>query len=288
MYQKDKVLVTGASGYIGSHIVKQAYDAGYEVHTLDNGVGNELSDYSSKHFTVNIRAGLNLPQEHYKAVIHCAALISVEESTRIPKQYYETNVIGTVHLLNELNYDHFVFASTGAAFDPVSPYAKSKLIAEEAVRQMAENYSIFRFFNVAGNNGIFQQTCTPSHIIHIAAQAAAGKRDKMVIFGNDYDTLDGTCIRDYVHVVDLADALVRSINTPANTPYECVGSGAGYSNLEVVNTMKRISGVDFPVEFGQRRAGDPSILKVDTVSKYVIINHTLEDMCRSAYATEIK
>lgn len=284
----DKVLVTGASGYIGSHIVKQAHDAGYEVHTLDNGIGNELSNYSSKHFTVNIRKGLNLPQDHYKAIIHCAALISVEESTRIPKQYYETNVIGTVHLLNELNYDNFIFASTGAAFDPVSPYAKSKLIAEEAVRQMAENYSIFRFFNVAGNNGIFQQTCTPSHIIHIAAQTAAGKRDKMVIFGNDYDTPDGTCVRDYVHVVDLADALVRSINTPANTPYECIGSGNGYSNLEIVNAMKNVSDVRFKTEYGPRRDGDPAILKVDTVSKYVKINYSIEDMCRTAYEMELK
>lgn len=283
-----KVLVTGASGYIGSHVVKAAYDAGHEVHTLDNGIGNDIADYSSKHFTVNIRIGLNFPTEHYDAVIHCAALISVEESTRMPKQYYDTNAVGTIHLLNFLSYDHFIFASTAAAFEPINPYGKSKLIAEEAVRQIANDYTIFRFFNVAGNNGEFTQTCKPSHIIHIAAQAASGKRDKMVIFGNDYDTLDGTCIRDYVHVVDLADTLVRCINTPANTPYECIGSGAGYSNLEVVNTMKHVTEVDFPVEFGPRRAGDPSILKVDTVSKYVSINHTLGDMCRSAYAMELK
>jgi UDP-glucose 4-epimerase len=120
----------------------------------------------------------------------------------------------------------------------------------------------------------------------MAALAATGERDKMTIFGNDYDTKDGTCVRDYVHVVDLASAIIASIDNPANTEYECVGSGSGYSNLEVTNTMKQASEIDFTVEFGERRAGDPGKLIVETMSKYVNIQHTLYEMCKSAFQME--
>ena len=285
-----QVLVTGAAGYIGSHVVKALYNRGYIVDTLDRAI--TTNSESIQHMVRHMYHG-NIIERividvHYDAVIHCAALISVEESMRLPLVYYEVNTAGTLKLLQELKYDHFIFASTGGAFDPISPYAKSKIIAEEAVRQIAPEYSIFRFFNVAGNDGELRQPYPASHIIRIAAEAAAGKRDKMVIFGNDYETSDGTCIRDYVHVVDLAEALVRSVPLPANSKYECIGSGHGYTNLQVINTMKEVTGVDFPVEFGPRRSGDPAKLLVDTVSKYVKIDHDLRDMCRSAYTMELK
>lgn len=285
-----QVLVTGAAGYIGSHVVKALHNRGYTVDTLDRAI--TTNSESIRHMVRHMYHG-NITERvvidvHYDAVIHCAALISVEESMRLPLVYYEVNTAGTLKLLQELKYDHFIFASTGGAFDPISPYAKSKIIAEEAVRQMAPDYSIFRFFNVAGNDGELRQPYPASHIIRIAAEAAAGKRDKMVIFGKDYGTSDGTCIRDYVHVVDLAEALVRSVPLPANSKYECIGSGHGYTNLEVINTMKEVTGVDFPVEFGPRRSGDPAKLLVDTVSKYVKIDHDLKDMCYSAYTMELK
>ena len=285
-----KVLVTGASGYIGSHIVKALYNKGYTIDTLDTRITQNTGMIQHMvncihHGDITEHVHINT---HYDAVIHCAALISVEESMKMPESYYDVNTNGTLKLLQSLKYNHFIFASTGGAFDPISPYAKSKIIAEEAVRQIAPEYSIFRFFNVAGNDGELGQPYLASHIIRIAAEAAAGKRDKMVLFGNDYDTPDGTCIRDYVHVVDLAEAIVRSVPLPANSKYECIGSGRGYSNLEVINTMKEVSGIDFPVEFGLRRSGDPAKLLVDTVSKYVKIDHDLKDMCLSAYTMELK
>lgn len=285
-----QVLVTGGAGYIGSHIVRALHEKGYTIDILDRQYTLNtpvIRRMVRDAYRSDIREYTGIAA-HYDAVIHCAALISVEESMRMPRTYYSVNTTGTLSLLQELKYDHFIFASTGGAFDPISPYAKSKIIAEEAVRQIAKNYTIFRFFNVAGNDGELKQPYPASHIIRIAAEVAAGKRDKMMIFGNDYNTPDGTCIRDYVHVVDLAKAIVRSIHLPANNRYECIGSGRGYSNLEVINTMKEATSVDFPVEFGPRRSGDPAKLLVDTVSKYVKIDHDLKDMCRSAYTMELK
>jgi UDP-glucose 4-epimerase len=285
-----QVLVTGAAGYIGAHVVKALHRKGYVIDTLDrkittNSAITQPMVRHSYHGDIREYSGITT---HYDAIIHCAALISVEESMRLPLAYYDVNTGGTLSLLQELKYDHFIFASTGGAFDPISPYAKSKIIAEEAVRQIAKDHTIFRFFNVAGNDGELGQPYPASHIIRIAAEVAAGKRDKMVIFGNDYNTPDGTCIRDYVHVVDLAEAIVQSVPLPANSKYECIGSGQGFSNLEVINTMKEVTGIDFPVEFGLRRSGDPAKLLVDTVSKYVKIGHDLKDMCRSAYTMELK
>lgn len=284
-----KVLVTGVNGYIGSHIAKIAAEAGHEVSGLDQTITRNFSvvtPYLSQYHMRSILGDVRILPE-YDAIIHCAALISVPESMKNPIGYYNCNTSATIKMLTEMRYGHFIFASTGGAFDPISPYAKSKIIAEEAVRQIASNYSIFRFFNVAGNNGSFRQIGPASHIIRIAAEAAARKRDKMVLFGNDYNTPDGTCIRDYVHIVDLARAIVSSIDNPANSQYECIGSGRGFSNLEVINTMKEVTGVDFPVEFGPRRDGDPAQLLVDTVSKYVKIDHDLKDMCLSAFNMEL-
>lgn len=285
-----KILVTGVNGYIGSHIAQIAAEAGHDVDGLDRGTTQNYSHIDQYLQTYHVRSILDdvrvLPE--YDTIIHCAALISVPESMKKSVAYYNTNTSGTIKLLTEMEYDHFIFASTGGAFDPISPYAKSKIIAEEAVRQIAPNHSIFRFFNVAGNNSVLRQIGPASHIIRVAAEVASGKRDKMTIFGNDYNTPDGTCIRDYIHVVDLARAIVSSVDNPANSQYECIGSGRGFSNLEVINTMKEVTGIDFPVEFGPRRDGDPAQLLVDTVSKYVKIDHDLKEMCYSAYTMELK
>lgn len=293
MKNKGDILITGAYGYIGAHVCKEAYTNGYTVYAIDNKISsNDISPYCEKIEVIDI---LNLEDYNkdifktkFKAVIHCAALILVEESVQKPCIYYETNITGTLNVISNTHFDNFIFASTGGAFDPISPYAKSKVIAENIVKTICEKYNIFRFFNVAGNNGEFGQICKPSHIMHIAAQVAACKREKMIIFGNDYDTKDGTCIRDYVHVQDLAETLVCSIETPMNSEYECVGSGTGYSNIDVINSMKKVTNKEFITEFGSRRAGDPATLKVDTVSEFVEIKRTIEDMCISAYITELK
>lgn len=288
----NEILVTGAYGYIGSHICKEAFEKGFKVYAVDNNISvNKIEKYCEDvtHLDIRLKSNFDniLLKKSFDAVIHCAALISVEESVSYPNLYYNTNTIGTLNVILNTQYKNFIFASTGGAFDPVSPYAKSKIIAEEAVRRICNNYNIFRFFNVAGNNGEFEQICKPSHIIHIAAQVAAKKREKMVIFGNDYNTIDGTCIRDYVHVQDLAEAIVRSIDSPSNSKYECIGSNIGYSNLQVIEAMKRASGVDFNVEFGSRRPGDPPVIKMDTMSKFVKIKRNIDDMCISAYRTEL-
>jgi UDP-glucose 4-epimerase len=288
----NKILVTGAYGYIGSHICKEAHRQGYEVYATDiNRSVNDITPYCKEielaDITLKEHYDKRIFQREYLAVIHCAALILVEESVKTPEIYYDTNSYGTLLLAQRIKCNNFIFASTGGAFNPISPYAKSKVIAEEIIRTTRENYNIFRFFNVAGNNGEFRQICTPSHIIHIAARTAANKRPYMEIYGDDYFTPDGTCIRDYIHVEDIAKAIVRSIYCPRNRRYECLGSGRGYSNIQVVEAMRRISNNDFIVKFGHRRAGDPDVLKVDEISEFLTIQKTFDDMCRSAYQTEI-
>jgi UDP-glucose 4-epimerase len=222
--------------------------------------------------------------------VHLAGLISVEESMTNPVDYYSTNLIGTLQMLRATNEDtHFIFASTAGAFDPQSPYARSKVAAEDVIKELSNAYTIFRFFNVAGSDGENMQQGKATHLIRIASECAVGTRESMCIFGHDYDTPDGTCVRDYIHVVDLANAIANAIhNGPKNTPYECIGSGKGYSVEDVIETMKNVSGKDFKVFMAERRAGDPAILTVDNQFDGLQITHTLDDMCRSAYEVELK
>ena len=153
---------------------------------------------------------------------------------------------------------------------------------------MSNTYTIFRFFNVAGSDGENKQVGESTHLIRIAAETAAGKRDTMKIFGTDYDTRDGSCIRDYIHVVDLAHSIVKAVEIgPMNSPYECIGSGKGYTTIEVVECMKKVTEKDFEVIHSNRRAGDPPILTVENKSGLLYNQYTLEDMCLSAYYAEL-
>ena len=283
-----KVLVTGATGYIGSHTCKVLYDAGHEVHGLDiNNNQNNISKYITKYIDSNVNYITLL--DKYDAVVHLAGLISVEESTKDPFSYYNTNLNGTVNILNNIKDSHIIFASTAGAFDPQSPYARSKIAAEEIIRQFSKNYTIFRFFNVAGSDGENTQWGPSTHLIRIAAECAAGKRDKMYIYGTDYDTIDGTCIRDYIHVVDLAKAIEYAVsNGPKNTKYECIGSGNGYSVRQVIDTMKRVTKVNFDVLEHDRRTGDPAYLAIDNQFNGLVPMYNIDDMCKSAYDAELK
>lgn len=288
MMKKPKILVTGATGYIGSHVCKVLFDRGYEVIGLDIDLEqNDVSNYVSKLIHADVR-NIQLT-EKYDAIVHLAGVISVEESTKMPTYYYDTNLNGTMHLLGMINEDtHFIFASTAGAFDPQSPYAKSKVAAEDIIKEQTEKYTIFRFFNVAGSDGFNMQQGDSTHLIRIAAECAVGAREYINIFGTDYDTPDGTCVRDYIHVVDLANAIANAIwNGPKNTPYECIGSGKGYSVKEVIDTMNKVSGMEIDVLAADRRAGDPPILTIDNQFDGLKIEHTLEDMCRSAYTAEL-
>jgi len=287
-----KVLVTGCNGYIGSHTVKALKEAGYIVHGIDrtysmNKVQKYLDLYmhgDANDFTKAYR---------YDAVVHLAGYISVEESVKQPFMYFNNNTLVThwqLHFNGTNGCNNFIFASTAAAFNPISPYAQSKLMAESLVKAMANNFTIFRFFNVAGNNGEFGQIGNATHLIRIAAQTAAGKRSHITINGTDWDTIDGTCVRDYVHVSDLVDGIVKAVDKPSNKPYECIGTGNNYSVRQVINTMKKVSGIDFKVVEGPKRDGDVPSITVPNglISDYIKCEKTLEDMCLSAYKIELR
>ena len=289
-----KVLVTGGYGYIGSHTIKRLAECGYIVDSLDiKPSSNDISPYVRNNMIGDIRT--DMYWGNYDAVIHYAALLAVGESVSVPWYYVNTNIIGTKNILRHAPTDNFIFASTAAAFDPASsPYAQSKLLAESIIKEHAKekntNHTIFRFFNVAGNNGSFSQIGKATHIIRIAAEAATGIRPYMHLFGTDYDTKDGTCIRDYIHVSDLVDAVVKAVDNPKNTEYECIASGNEYSCRDVINAMKNVTGINFTVIEADRRSGDPvtSLLpENEKLSEYVDCQYDLEDMCYSVYISEL-
>jgi len=289
-----KVLVTGGYGYIGSHTIKRLAECGYVVDSLDiTSSTNDISPYVRKNMIGDIRT--DMYWGNYDVVVHYAALLAVGESVSVPWYYVNTNIIGTKKILKHAPTDNFIFASTAAAFDPASsPYAQSKLLAESIIKEHAKekntNYTIFRFFNVAGNNGSFSQIGKATHIIRIAAETAVGIRPYMHLFGTDYDTVDGTCIRDYIHVSDLVDSVVKAVDNPKNTEYECIASGNEYSCRDVINTMKNVTGINFKVIETGRREGDPvtSLIPPDSkISDYVDCQYGLDDMCLSVFISEM-
>ena len=289
-----KVLVTGGYGYIGSHTIKRLAECGYIVDSLDiTPSSNDISPYVRNNMIGDIRT--DMYWGNYDAVIHYAALLAVGESVSVPWYYVKTNIIGTKNILRHAPTDNFIFASTAAAFDPASsPYAQSKLLCEGIIKEHAKekntNHTIFRFFNVAGNNGSFSQIGKATHIIRIAAEAANGIRPYMHLFGTDYDTKDGTCIRDYIHVSDLVEAVVKAVDNPKNTKYECIASGNEYSCRDVINAMKNVTGINFTVIEADRRSGDPitSLLpENEKLSDFVDCKYDLEDMCYSVYISEL-
>ena len=287
-----KVLVTGAYGYIGSHTVRVLAEHGYEVSGMDIDVSsNDISRYLSKQFPYYDRdvSEHNHYHQWFDCVVHLAGLISVEESVEKPWDYIKTNVYGTRNVINNYPSDNIIFASTAAAFNPVSPYAQTKILAESLIKSYAKNYTIFRFFNVAGSNGEYSQIKKSTHLIRIAAEAAAGRRPFMQINGTDWDTPDGTCIRDYIHVLDVVNGIEKSIQYPSNSEYDCIASGKGYSVREVINTMKLVSGVNFQINEGPRRQGDTAVtLMPGNIEKYIDPYYSLEDMCLSAYKAELR
>lgn len=286
-----KVLITGVTGYIGSHLAKVLFEAGHHIVGLDLEwkKHNDVSRYCHRILIKDVTK--HICDEDYDVIVHLAGLIQVEESVAHPTKYYSTNLGGTVNMLrqNINGQPHFIFASTAGAFDAQSPYARSKLAAEDVIKEKSKNYTILRFFNVAGSDGMHRQVGRASHLIRIAAEAAAGKRDYINIFGEDYDTPDGTCVRDYIHVVDLVNAIRDTIKHGAfNTPYECIGSGKGYSVKEVVDVMKDVTNQDFTVKMAGRRDGDPASLAITNQFNLLHPQYQLKDMCLSAYNIEKK
>jgi UDP-glucose 4-epimerase len=253
-----------------------------EIH----GETNDVKAYCDEYYNVDVTG--QYVGGVYDAVVHLAGRSVVPQSLLEPTEYYRVNVMGTANLLNNVTTDHILFASTSSAWEMASPYARSKVAAEDVIKEKANGYTIFRFFNVSGTDGVNRQLGAPTHLIRVAAMVAAEKLPNIEIFGTDYDTRDGTCIRDYIHVVDLAAAIVNAVEIgPANTPYECLGSNVGYSVREVISTMEQVTGKKLNTIESQRRAGDAVSSVVDKLSDRVTLSKSIEDMCLDQYKLEI-
>lgn len=287
------VLVTGGAGYIGSHMVLALIDAGEDVVVLDDlSTGFKRAVHPKAKLVIGDVADEKLVTSLVKengvnAVIHFAARIVVPDSVADPLGYYLANTVKTRALLAAVigaGVKHFVFSSTAAVYGmpeenpvgedarlaPMSPYGRSKLISEWMLQDTAAahglRYVALRYFNVAGadpEGRTGQSTAGATHLIKVACETALGKRNRMSVFGTDYPTDDGTCVRDYIHVSDLVaahlDALKHLRAGGDNLVLNC-GYGRGYSVLEVIDTVKQISGKDFPVEMSPRRPGDPAAI----------------------------
>jgi UDP-glucose 4-epimerase len=290
------ILVTGGAGYIGSHMVHELTDAGEAVVVLDNlSTGFRFLIPSRVPLVVGNTGDQELVadlirQHRVESIIHFAASIVVPDSVADPLGYYRNNTLNTALLLQAAvaaGVKHFIFSSTAAVYgnpasvpvdettatNPISPYGMTKLMSEVVLHDTARahglRFVIFRYFNVAGADPKMrtgQSTPQATHLIKVAAETILGKRDKMSVFGTDYPTPDGTCIRDYIHVTDLARAHSASLGYlrrgGANATFNC-GYGHGYSVLEVLEAARRVSGSSFPVEYAGRRAGDPVSLVAD-------------------------
>ncbi len=284
------ILITGGAGYIGSHMVLNLCDHGDKVVVLDNlSTGNEWAVDSRARLVVGNAGDIGfvtklIRDENVDSIIHFAGSIIVPESVTDPLKYYANNTGVSRNLLEAAvagGVKNFIFSSTAAvygmtglepvredsALHPMSPYGRSKLMTEWMIGDTAAatglKYGILRYFNVAGADPAArtgQATPEATHLIKVALQAATGQRAGMDIFGTDYDTPDGTCLRDYIHVTDLAAAHALLLNHLRaggdSTIFNC-GYGHGFSVTEVVNRVKEVTGVDFPVTLAPRRAGDP-------------------------------
>ncbi|MEO6013910.1 MAG: UDP-glucose 4-epimerase GalE [Devosia sp.] len=285
------VLVTGGAGYIGSHMALKLGDSDQETVVLDNlttgfdwAVDHRATlvqgDAGDIDFVLGVIAKYKIDE-----IVHFAGSIVVPESVVDPLKYYRNNTATSRNLLEAAvkgGVQRFVFSSTAAVYGmtglapveettpllPMSPYGKSKLMTEWMLADVAAahpiKYGVLRYFNVAGadpQKRSGQSTPLATHLIKVASQTALGQRAKMDIFGTDYPTPDGTCIRDYIHVTDLIEAhallLEHLRNGGDNTTLNCA-YGQGYSVRQVIDTVKSVSGVDFRVEEGPRRAGDPA------------------------------
>ncbi|MCF0226563.1 MAG: UDP-glucose 4-epimerase GalE [Methanobrevibacter sp.] len=289
------ILVTGGAGYIGSHTNKALNKVGYDTVVLDNLEKGYESFVKWGEF-VNDDIGSKSIESIFKnndidAVMHFAAFSSVAESVEQPQKYLKNNYKNTLNLLQmmrEYGVDKFIFSSTAAVYGnpesipitenqelkPINPYGHSKFITEKALEREAEkgdfNYVSLRYFNAAGCDfdcEVGELHDPETHLIPLVLDAASGIRDSISIFGTDYDTPDGTCIRDYIHVNDLADAHIKAyeyLKDGNSSEVFNLGNGQGYSVKEVIDTCKKVTGKDFKVNLDERREGDPGILIADS------------------------
>jgi UDP-glucose 4-epimerase len=291
------VLVTGGAGYIGSHVVLALLDAGHHVTVVDNlttgyrwAVPPAAAFYEADILDRALVSDVILKHE-IGAIMHFSGSVVVPESVSDPLKYYRNNTVAAEGLLEcavSNGVRHFVFSSTAAVYGdseripvpedaiarPLNPYGASKLMTELMLRDVAAahsfNFCALRYFNVAGADPAGrtgQSTASATHLIKVAVEAAIGKRGEIVVFGDDYATIDGTGVRDYVHVTDLAQAhlaaLERLVAEPTRSLTLNCGYGRGHSVLEVLDAVDRVAGTRIPRRIAPRRAGDPPALVAD-------------------------
>ena len=321
---KAKVLLTGGAGYIGSHVAKLLTRNGYEVIIIDNLYSSNPKKVYGRLYKVDLKEEETvseiLRKEKPDIVLHFAAFISVPESLEKPFLYYENNVGNTIKLLSALRkaeINNFLFSSSAAVYGipdvvpvseaaelkPINPYGETKVIIEKILRDMARvkeiNYISLRYFNVAGADPEGELGPTykqPTHLIIRALKTAKGEYPYLEIFGTDYPTPDGTCIRDYIHVMDLAEAHILAMEYLLSTRESLVlncGYGKGFSVREVVSTVKKVTGIDFKVVETERRAGDPPVLvadnsKIKKILKWKPKHDSLETIIKDAWHWELK
>ena len=323
------ILVTGGAGYIGSHTSRQLIEAGYSVTVVDNLYSGHRWAIPDEATFIEGDVGDHplmesvLKERKINAVVHFAGHIVVPESVSDPLKYYSNNALNSGRLIaacQEAGVEHFVFSSTAATYgapqvtpideqvrtEPINPYGRTKLITEWMLEDIAHaanrspfRYIALRYFNVAGaslDTTLGQATAEATHLIKVACEAATGQRESITIFGTDYETDDGTCIRDYIHVEDLAGAHLNALTwllKGGDSQVLNCGYGHGYSVREVIETVKAVSGVDFEVVEGSRRAGDPPALIADSSRIRERLGWTpnldnLEIICGTAWKWEQK
>lgn len=321
------ILVTGGAGFIGSHTLRALKAAGNsKILVLDNlysgfrwAVPSEISFIEGSMGDADLLDKI-FGEHPIESILHFAAHLEVEESVREPAKYYDNNFKNSSILISkasERKVKNFVFSSTCAIYGnppanpvdencpkaPLNAYGKSKLMTEWYLEDLVRagkasfNYVSLRYFNVAGAHvlgGLGQATPRATQLVKVAAEVACGKREKLLVYGSDYDTRDGTCIRDYIHIDDLAEAHVKALDflkREKRSEVLNLGYGHGYTVLEIVAAMKRVSGVDFKVEIVGRRDGDSEAIFADNsklrrllawAPKYADIDL----ICRTAYEWE--
>ncbi len=319
-HSRSTVLVTGGAGYIGSHVCKALARNGYRPVTYDNLIyGHDWAVKWGPLERGNIldRTRLEEVIGDYQpaAIMHFAAFAYVGESVTDPGKYYRNNVAGSLTLLEaarDCNVKQFIFSSTCATYGvpdqlpiredtpqrPISPYGTSKYTVERMLADFGAAHGlrsiVLRYFNAGGadpDNEIGEDHDPETHLIPLILDAASGRRPNVTIFGADYPTPDGTCLRDYIHVTDLADAHVKALlalEGGASSDVYNLGNGQGCSVRKVIETVSRITGLDVPIILGNRRDGDPAALISDATKANNALgwvsHHDLDDIIRTAWA----
>ena len=320
-----KLLIPGGAGYIGSHMVRYAQEHGHEVVVLDDfSTGHEWAVMDCEILRVNLLDQDKLSQllrgRHFDGVIHFAAKSLVGESVKKPDLYYRNNVVGTLNLVNEmLNNDvnNLVFSSTAAIFgnpvtdkiaedhpkNPINPYGQSKLIVEKMLQDICSandfNATCLRYFNAAGahESGEIGEAHDPeTHLIPNILKAALSGESNLKVFGDDYPSPDGTCVRDYVHVTDLAQAHLLGLQYMQNNKGFSafnLGNGDGFSVLEVIKGCEKIADTKIPFQIDGRREGDPSVLVSENMLALEALNwnpkfNDISNIIKSAWSWHSK